>query len=133
MFFAIENVGGRVHHAPGLAVGCGLACPEKPDRTPRAKRFRAPLNFVSVRKKSVVCFVRLTEILIEPLFRLEQVPKRRKFEGRAEFARGDAHGGRRGRAKSAVPYNGKTNGVGRRTHAAEDTSELPAAANAPAH
>jgi len=43
MFFAIENVGGRVHHAPGLAVGCGLACPEKPDRTPRAKRFRAPL------------------------------------------------------------------------------------------
>jgi hypothetical protein len=51
MFFAIENVGGRVHHAPGLAVGCGLACPEKPDRTPRAKRFRAPLNFVSVRKK----------------------------------------------------------------------------------
>jgi len=132
MFFAIENVGGRVHHAPGSAVGFGLACPEKPDRTPRAKRIRGPSNFVSVRKKSVVCFVRLTEILIEPLFRLEQVPKRRKFEGRAQFARGDADGGRRGRANSALPYDGKTNGVARRTHAAEDTSELSAAANAPA-
>jgi hypothetical protein len=133
MFFAIENVGGGGFTTPpGLAVGSGLACPERPDRTPRAKRFRARLNFVSVRKKSGVCFVQLTEILIEPLFRLEQVPKRRKFEGRAQFARGDADGGRRGRANSALPYNGKTNGVGRRIHAGEDTSELPAAANAPA-
>ena len=47
-------------------------------------------------------------------------------------ARGDADGGRRGRANSALPYNGKTNGVGRRTHAAEDTSELSAPASAPA-
>ena len=87
-------------------MGFDLACPEKPDRTPRAKRIRGPSNFVSVRKKSAVCFVQLTEILIEPLFRLEQVRKRRKFEGRAEFARGDADGGRRGRANSALPYNG---------------------------
>jgi len=121
-------------------VGFGSACPEKPDRTPRAKRIRGPSNFVSVRKKSVVCFVQLTEILIEPLFRLEQVPKRRKFEGRAEFARGDADGGRRRRVDcfaiaeqlTGRPYDGKTNGVARRTHAAEDTSELSAAANAPA-
>jgi hypothetical protein len=55
------------------------------------------LNLVSVRKISVVCFVQLPEILIEPLFRLEQVPKRTKFKGRAEFARGDANRGHRGR------------------------------------
>ena len=74
------------------------------------------------------------------LLRLEQVPERRKFEGRAEFARGDADGGRRGRVDcfaiaeqlTGRPYKGKTNGVARKTHAAEDTSELSAAANAPA-
>ncbi|MGA8075050.1 MAG: hypothetical protein WB995_16370, partial [Candidatus Acidiferrales bacterium] len=63
----------------------------------RAKSIRGPLNFVSVRKKSVVCFVQLTGILIEPLFRLERVPERRKFEGRAGFARGGANIRRRGR------------------------------------
>ena len=55
-------------------------------------------------------------------------------------ARGDADSGRRRRVDcfaiaeqlTGRPYDGKTNGVGRRTHAAEDTSELPAAANAPA-
>ena len=55
-------------------------------------------------------------------------------------ARGDADGGRRGRVDcfaiaeqlTGRPYDGKTNGVARRTHAAEDTSELSAAANAPA-
>jgi len=31
----------------------------------------APLIFVSVRKKSALCFLQLTEILIEPLFRLD--------------------------------------------------------------
>ena len=67
----LRRRGGRVHLAPGLAVGSGSAWPEKPDRAPRAKRIRAPLNFVSVRKKSVVCFVQITGILIEPLFRLE--------------------------------------------------------------
>ncbi|MGB9336099.1 MAG: hypothetical protein WCB14_13910, partial [Candidatus Acidiferrales bacterium] len=32
------------------------------------------------------------------------------IKGRAEFARGDANGGRRGRANSALPYNGIDNG-----------------------
>jgi len=72
----------------------------------RPKRIRRPLNFVSVRKKSALYFVGLTEILIEPLFRLERVPKRTNLEGRAQFARGDAGFRRRGRANSALPYNG---------------------------
>ena len=67
----------------------------------RSKRIYGPLNFVSVRKKSALCFLQLTEILIEPSFRLKRVAKRTNLEGRAQFARGDADGGRRGRSKPA--------------------------------
>jgi len=67
----------------------------------RSKRIYGPLNFVSVRKKSALCFLQLTEILIEPLFRLKRVAKRTNLEGRAQFARVDANGGRRGRSKPA--------------------------------
>jgi hypothetical protein len=146
VFFAIENVGGRVYTppvwpwvlvcrcpgstrsqpanpTPHRAGGkprplqmqsnrCARPCRRKGDNGSqlaprkiagasetkrRSKRIYAPLNLVSVRKIFVVCFVQLPEILIEPLFRLEQVPKRTKFKGRAEFARGDANRGHRGR------------------------------------
>jgi hypothetical protein len=42
----------------------------------------APLIFVSVRKKSVVCFLQLTENLNEPLFRLEGRRERIRIERR---------------------------------------------------
>jgi hypothetical protein len=67
----------------------------------REKRIKAPSIFVSVRKKSVVCFLQLTRNLNDTMFRLERVAERTKLKGRAEFARGDANGGRRGRSERA--------------------------------
>jgi hypothetical protein len=65
------------------------------------KRIKDPSIFVSVRKKSAVCFLQLTQNLNDTMFRLERVAERTKFKGRAEFARGDANGGRRGRSERA--------------------------------
>jgi len=42
----------------------------------------ARLIFVSVRKNSTVCFLQLTENLIEPLFRLDILSERRRIERR---------------------------------------------------
>ena len=52
----------------------------------REKRTKAPSIFVSVRKKSSLCFVQLAQILIEPMFRLERIAERRKFKGRPTSA-----------------------------------------------
>jgi hypothetical protein len=65
------------------------------------KRIKDPSIFVSVRKISAVCFLQLTRNLNDTMFRLERVAERTKFKGRAEFARGDANGGRRGRSERA--------------------------------
>jgi len=98
------------HSAPSASLRCVFDLSSKIpvgfEANWRSKRIYGPLNFVSVRKKSALCFLQLTEILIEPLFRLERVPKRTNLEGRAQFARGDAGFRRRGRANSALSYNG---------------------------
>jgi hypothetical protein len=62
--------------------------PQNPHRlrnkTARKTNSRPP-TLVSGRKKSALYFVQLTRILSEPMFRVEQIAKRRKIKARAEF------------------------------------------------
>ena len=73
----------------------------------RKKRTRDPQLLFRVEKIRSLIRFNLRRNLPEPMFRVEQVPKRRKCKGRAGIARGDANGRRRGRANPALPY-GKT-------------------------
>jgi len=83
-FFKHRNSARREAGLPRLRRGRGFWFPVSPTKITRfsdprltrtfktaKKTESAPLIFVSVRKKSALCFLQLTEILIEPLFRLD--------------------------------------------------------------
>jgi hypothetical protein len=53
------------------------------------KHIQRPPAFVSVREKFALCFLQVTKILIEPMFRLDQLPKRTNCEG-SRGGRGNA-------------------------------------------
>ena len=82
--FKHRNAARREAGSPRLRGGHGFRFPTTPAKLTHSSHSRptqpfktadnnksAPLIFVSVRKKSALCFLQLTEILIEPLFRLD--------------------------------------------------------------
>jgi hypothetical protein len=76
-----SRVGAGVNLPPALASGVRLNTPQQKNRTDQTKtipkRKKQPSKFVSVRKNSALYFLQLSEILIEPMFRLERESSQR--------------------------------------------------------